>query len=717
MDMLGPFIFHGVQFSDIPEQGQATGDCLFCGKDNHFYVNPETGQWDCKRCGENGNIVNFLGKILDLWLPRTTKADYLRLKDLRRNVCHSDEFRRSRFVWDGYRWLFPCCTVRGTICDLRTYIEGKRIIGTKGCTTGLWGSEQLLEGGGNKTKPVWICEGEWDGIAARYLLRRLGKRDAVVAVPGGTVFKREWADLLQGRPLNVVYDADKTGDNGMLKVKKLMAHRVPSLKFIRWPLDIRDGYDISDLIVDEGDKAYDKMIAMLSEAPRTESLIKEKTRLHIKKATRTLVGAEEVRIPTTGNTSPIKSFEEVVTRFRRWFEMSDDAVTALRIIFTVIFSNALSGDPLWFYIVAPPGSGKTALLNPLRSVPELCVFRSSLTTHMLVSGFQSNQDPSLIPSLFGKTLVLKDMTEILSAPQHVQEEVFSTLRGAYDGLVERSYGNAVYRKYEGMFSFLAGVTVQIHGHSRASMGERMLKYQLIPYGHRDHESQIRAAMRNTGKEDELDADLFAAVSGFLSRDIDIDKIINGLPTWAEDRIVGLAQLIAMLRTEVERDYRGEMIKYRPQDEVATRLGKQLKKLAMLLPLTNDTKNMEFLESDFDVVERVAFDTAIGWSLDVVQAMMSFNNGLQPVSARELIEISKLPRSNISRKLEDLTMLKVVERTVDKTAARNEDRVFYKLSKPIRSLWAMAKVKSRHVERTMLVARGRKIKIRKGARKP
>lgn len=32
------------------------GDCPSCGKAKHFYANEESGLWDCKRCGEAGNL-------------------------------------------------------------------------------------------------------------------------------------------------------------------------------------------------------------------------------------------------------------------------------------------------------------------------------------------------------------------------------------------------------------------------------------------------------------------------------------------------------------------------------------------------------------------------------------------------------------------------------------------------------------------------------------
>jgi DNA primase len=40
--------------------------CPFCGKDDHFYINTITQLFDCKKCGEDGNIfklLNYLGKL------------------------------------------------------------------------------------------------------------------------------------------------------------------------------------------------------------------------------------------------------------------------------------------------------------------------------------------------------------------------------------------------------------------------------------------------------------------------------------------------------------------------------------------------------------------------------------------------------------------------------------------------------------------------------
>jgi len=35
---------------------QGIGDCPFCYKQGHFFINKNKFLWDCKKCGESGNL-------------------------------------------------------------------------------------------------------------------------------------------------------------------------------------------------------------------------------------------------------------------------------------------------------------------------------------------------------------------------------------------------------------------------------------------------------------------------------------------------------------------------------------------------------------------------------------------------------------------------------------------------------------------------------------
>jgi len=655
MGGLDPFVFHGVIFHKIGEQ--SVGNCIWCGKEDHFYVEQQRQLWNCKRCGRSGNLYGFLRQIHEQWFECTTSDDYERLSRLRRGAAEAWQYEEAGLAWDQDRalWLMP---ING-FENLRIWREkGGPLISTKGIPSQMWGLKDIAASG-----PIWVVEGEWDAIA----LKVLNPGGSVVAVPGASVFKKEWMEALSGREVIMAYDADSAGDEGMCEKGDKLRSYTSKVRYIRWPMEVNKGYDISDLIVDCGkERALEKLLEMVSDSPRTR--ISARVKMAVDK-------------DVTGVT-----FDDIVDQYSGWLDVSPDLEMALKVVLATILSTQISGDPVWIYIVAPPGGGKTAILYPFRSVSEYCVFRSNLTSRCLVSGWQSKTDPSLIPQLDGKTLILKDMTELLSAHPGTQEEVFGTLRGIYDGSLERSYGNQVYRKYESHFSMVAGVTVSIHGHHHASMGERMLKFQLSrTLG--EKETIIKRAIDNVGMEENLEEKLAQSISSFLRRKVNIGDLNDKIPPdhWMKGRIVAISQLIAHIRTEVERDGRGDQVMYRPEHEIGTRLAKQLWKLGLCL-----TEVEPDINKVWATVERVAFDTAIGWNLDIIQAMMNHGNG--QMSRGELVKASNLPRSNVNRRLEDMLLTGTLSSV---PVGDKFGTVDFKLCDDIKRWWKEAGVQDDH----------------------
>lgn len=52
----------------LNRRGQYICDCIFCGKEGHMYVNKETQMFDCKKCGEYGNIYKLLKQLDKIYL-------------------------------------------------------------------------------------------------------------------------------------------------------------------------------------------------------------------------------------------------------------------------------------------------------------------------------------------------------------------------------------------------------------------------------------------------------------------------------------------------------------------------------------------------------------------------------------------------------------------------------------------------------------------------
>ena len=94
--ILWPLVACGNEFTEGTGDQWVSG-CPFCGKENHFYANPQTGQWDCKVCGESGNAITFLTKMAEQYAGEMRDSDWQRLA-------------RARGLPQKWlrRWPFPC---------------------------------------------------------------------------------------------------------------------------------------------------------------------------------------------------------------------------------------------------------------------------------------------------------------------------------------------------------------------------------------------------------------------------------------------------------------------------------------------------------------------------------------------------------------------------------------------------------------------------------
>jgi DNA primase len=58
-------------------------DCPFCGKERHFYISRHSQLWDCKKCGEEGNIIRLLSHLGKLFMLGEYKSiDRAKIKSL-----------------------------------------------------------------------------------------------------------------------------------------------------------------------------------------------------------------------------------------------------------------------------------------------------------------------------------------------------------------------------------------------------------------------------------------------------------------------------------------------------------------------------------------------------------------------------------------------------------------------------------------------------------
>lgn len=233
-------------------------DCPFCGKEKHFYVNKQTQLWDCKKCGESGNIYKLLVQVGKTYLLKgKTVIETDTLKSIRdveettedeeldltvkevsmpvgwKQFTRSNDYLRSRGMTDGetryYRFGSTSLITRlknyvtlpiedgGKVCGYISRYAGKKVpdgmlrynnsVGTDFAKL-LFGYDELVCG---VTQTVIIVEGVFDKIAVdRVLHLRKQQEVKCVATFGKKISDVQIRKLMLKNIRNVVllYDID-----------------------------------------------------------------------------------------------------------------------------------------------------------------------------------------------------------------------------------------------------------------------------------------------------------------------------------------------------------------------------------------------------------------------------------------------------------------------------------------------------------------------------
>lgn len=649
-------LFECFGFEEESSEGkQSIGECVLCGKSSHMYINRNDGRWDCKSCGESGNAVTFLGKVAAQAQENTTKKKWRILSKRRGGIDYRAFKSNGMGYWNG-EWLIPVYSPTGTVRDIRRW-DGKRVMSTPGCKLQLWGMPDLLKA--KKGTRVWLCEGEWDAMVLKRLLKLAGrKKEVVVAVPGAGSFKQAWVKAFKGMDVVCLYDHDAPGERGAEKAERMLSGETKNLRFVQWPEALPVGYDTRDYVT-ESLASGEEPAAIIEdlEATLTKSVHSD----------RPVDGDEE----EDDDGPVIESFKRVLKIFKKWAQVDEYFERALAISLAACFTNGFDGEPIWVYIVAPPGSGKTLILMSLKK-SKRTVFRSSLTPASLVSGFNTNPDPSLIPHLNGKTAIFKDGTEILAMHPEARRETYSILRGAFDGQVHRSFGNGVNRDYESKFNLLIGITPAIHADSQSTMGDRFLKYEMVE-SDANLEAKLLAALGNISKEGKMEEELSETCAAFLRREVDQEN----MPPVGEytHPLLTIAQCVAVLRAGVDREVNYDRdLKYRPGHEVATRVTKQLFKLSQALAFVYGKEEVD--EDILEIIRAVACNTSNGFHLDICRTL-SMNNK-EGMTRDEIMGMTRIPYTTLCRRLDDMEQLRILEKIVNDEGGEKLPKARYRI---------------------------------------
>lgn len=644
-----PFYQHGVNFTDPASGGvNLVGNCPFSGKENKFYVNKESGLWDSKVTGKQGNLYTFI-RAWYIHCVQTTKPSDLTA------LANSREFPTPAFLGDvAYNrvndsYLIPSYNYEGALNQLSIYRVGvKGILRTAGTKSSLKNCHLLKD----NDLPVYLFEGEWDMYAGQYLFKLLDYPAVCLCLPGATNLNKDWIPYFAGKRVFCCFDNDDAGRMGENKAANMLRGVAEDVKFLRWADGLPDGYDVRDFILDSLNR---KILA--ATRPKLQAVFDSLHKLFYPETTAER-NAPLVK-PSPKENIVIPSRQELEETFSKHLKLRD--YDPLTIMFGSVFANRLpQGEPIWLFMVAPPGGGKTALVSTLSKSPFIETL-TTLTVAALVSGHRGTDgtDPSILPKLNNRVLVVKDFTTILTAHHQVRDEIFGYLRDIYDGKIEKAFSGHM-RKYESKFGIIAAVTPVIDTYMTAqnSLGERFIKYRLdrdlSPETEKD---RVRRAIMGINKENKMREELCEVVYRLLEKPI--PEEIGWEDESQIDRVVAMAMFCAKMRAMISRDkFTGEQLSM-PTKEIGTRLAKQLAKLAMgiAIYLGHDKIGSEELR----LLSIVAADTVPDRTDYVIKTMYLFSPE-EPVDTRWLMDKTGLTQPTLFRIMDDMHALKLVIKT-------------------------------------------------------
>ena len=366
---------------------------------------------------------------------------------------------------------------------------------------------------------------------------------------------------------------------------------------------------------------------------------------------------------------------EILGTMKKWLWIED--AMGVDLVLAVAIASMYPGDPVWAFIVDPPGALKTELC---RSFPDgkYAYTVDTLTPQSLISGFSSKKENiDILSQLDGKLLIVKDFTTILQKPTPIRDELFGRLRSAYDGTLQAAFGSGRLKQTRhATFGILAAVTPMIDQYTtvHALLGERFLRIRT----HYNRDRAARAAIKQSGNEKIMRAEISEIIRVALDFFAIKNKELPALKPETEEKILALADLVSILRTPVIRDYRHQ-VQQAPEAELATRLVKQLRRMVMsLVVLGNYT---------YSHIVRLAEDTSPSVRFSIMKGLYK-----DEMTIADIVRKLSLPYQFLSSVCEDLWMLKLIDRKLkgDGDSSSGRKPYLYSLKSEVRKKMEISK---------------------------
>jgi hypothetical protein len=341
--------------------------------------------------------------------------------------------------------------------------------------------------------------------------------------------------------------------------------------------------------------------------------------------------------------------------FRKWLGEDYD-LDALDVTLAVLAVENLDGDPLWLLVVSGSGNAKTETVCAANQVDGVHIASTIASEGALLSATSKRERSAeasggLLREIGHRgTLVLKDVTSVLSMGREMRAQVLAALREVYDGAWMRNVGTDGGRKIEwqGRIAFLGAVTTAWDTHHAvvSQMGDRFVLLRMS-----SKHGRLRAgrqAIANTGSEAVMRAELAAAVRDVIAG---ADRDAVALTDDETERLLAAADLVTLSRTAVEFDFQGNPTQAH-EPEMPTRFAKQLAQVLRGAVAVGMPRN-EALR----LALRCARDSMPPIRLQIIDYLAAHQAGAYTTDVRKGV---KLPRTTVDRQLQALHMLGVLD---------------------------------------------------------